>query len=741
MLALHRSRCVNWRPTPIVSLATVSYRENGETAQNLTAAGAESSGRGRIVDLLAVGRESGRIEVWTKNAKHETGGPGSWCKILDVPGLKSVVCKCLTWIKVCDASGRVVPRLLGGTLEGHLIEIDLVEKRLKRLSVDASGAGIWDMKAVSYNRGSEVLECSSLIACACDDGTLRIFGLQAADDECRLVQTHSQTNCRLLSLAWHKQRFIAIGGSDGHMSYWDVVEKRELFSINGKLQGNLDVNIWSLGVLENGDVVSGDSSGSVRIWDGKFGSQLKAFHLHKKDVLALALSKGKIYSSGVDGQVNLLTNEGKDEEAKWMFKGKKRPHSHDVLALAIAQNTLFSGGNDTRLLSYHAKSFLEKHPFSLQVYSEVPHIQVSESDKSGEVRMICQQAAAVEVWQMNVVEQEPGARAKLSKGKEGEPLESKKGPKLLAVLSSKSNVFSSSVSPSGNHVVYSNMTSVHLYELSRSAPHSGVDVRKVKTESAQLNSVQFTPNGKFIVGLNAKNECCVYDSATLSRVHVFTREAESPKGNNFPSMGDELLAVSGNSELIAVTDKGSAVLVFHLSKKSLHGVIKLENAVSSLCFQKESNLLLLGMMNRQVLFYEMKTCTLSEQGAGHSEQVAKRLNYISGSIEHMSCSQGKQDTFVMLNTVRGLCFVNFGRPTKELKMKDTNNVLTRKRKHTYGLQLAAREGQNPRILPLEHPCLFACFLGRQSALIVECPWLKALQHVPQPLQRKVYGHM
>jgi U3 small nucleolar RNA-associated protein 4 len=641
--------------------------------------------------------------------------------------------------------------LLGGTLEGHLIEIDLVEKSLKRLSVDASGAGIWDLKAVNYNRGSEVLECSSLIACACDDGTLRLFGIRAVDNECCLVQTYPQTNCRLLSLAWHKQRFIAVGGSDGYMSYWDVVERRELFSINGKVQNNLDVNIWSLGILENGDVVSGDSSGSVRIWDGKYGSLLKSFNLHKKDVLALALSKGKIYSSGVDGQVNLLTNEGKEEaEAKWMFKGKKRPHSHDVMALAISQNTLFSGGNDTRLLSYSVKSFLEKHPFSLQVYSEVPHIQVSDTgdkDKAntGAVRMICQQQAAVEVWEVNVVEQEPGVRAKLSKGKEGEPIESKTGPKLLAVLNSKSNVFSSSVSSCGKHVVYSNMTSVHLYELARSNPRAPVEVRKVKTESAQLKSIQFTPNGKFIVGLNSKNECCVYDAATLASVHVFAREEVRVKGNFPPSMGDELLAISGNSELIAVTDKGSAVLIFNLSKKSLHGVVKVEHVVSSLCFQKESNLLLLGMMNRHVLFYEMKTCTLSQQWTGHTQQVAKRLNYISGSIEHMSCSQRnsnnrKQDTFVMLNTVRGLCFVNFGRPTKELKMKD-NSLLTRKRKHNHGLQLAAQEGQNPRILPLEHPCLFACFLGRQSALIVECPWLNALQHVSQPLQRKVYGHM
>ena len=40
---------------------------------------------------------------------------------------------------------------------------------------------------------------------------------------------------------------------------------------------------------------------------------------------------------------------------------------------------------------------------------------------------------------------------------------------------------------------------------------------------------------------------------------------------------------------------------------------------------------------------------------------------------------------------------------------------------------------------MEDPCLFACFLGEASALIVECPWLKALRDVPKPLQRKVYG--
>ena len=748
MLALHRSRCIDWRPKPIVALATTTEttrttahskvvgennndisRENGQAGHERDVVGTTSSStRGKDANLLALARESGRIEVWKRNARQANSSPGSWYKILDIPGLKTVVCKCLAWVKLGEKL-----RLIGGSLEGNLIEIDLDERKPKKLSMDASGSGIWSMKAVSFDSGTRLLGCTSLIACACDDGALRIFGMEIGSGECNLVQTYPNANCRLLSVAWYKDRFVVMGGSDGYLSYRDIVSRKEIFSINGKLERNLNINIWSIDVLENGDIVTGDSSGSVRIWDGKFGSLLKSFPVHKRDVLAVVAHKSKIFSTGVDGQINMLAHEGKGP-MQWGLKGKKRPHSHDVMSLALSENTLFSGGNDTRLLAYDADAFLERHPTNLQAYGEVPQIQVT-AGVGNESLMICQQLDAVEIWQITTLDQDRNVKAKLSKGKEGEPLEAKVSPKLLAVLSSSSNVFCSALSPDRKYVAYSNMTSLHLYSLFDSKGGKGLGVKKLRSERALLRNIQFTPNGKFVLGVNLANECCIHDASTLELLHVFPNQSSSRSKLAFPV--DELLTVSSNSEYVAVTSQRSAVLVFKLGDKSLHAILNVENIITSLCFNGKSDCLLLGTVNQQILFFDLKTCALRKELVGHGQQVAKRLSFISGSIQHISCLGGKEDTYVMLNTIRGLCFVNFGKPTKDLKGKDSQH--SRKRRYNRDLQLAAREGQNPRIVPLEDPCLFACFLGQQSALIVECPWLKALRDVRQPLHRKVYG--
>ena len=63
--------------------------------------------------------------------------------------------------------------------------------------------------------------------------------------------------------------------------------------------------IWSLLVLCDGTMVSGDSSGTVQLWDSQHGTLLQAFSQHKADVLTLAASTdgNTIFATGIDVQV------------------------------------------------------------------------------------------------------------------------------------------------------------------------------------------------------------------------------------------------------------------------------------------------------------------------------------------------------------------------------------------------------------------------------------------------------
>lgn len=70
-----------------------------------------------------------------------------------------------------------------------------------------------------------------------------------------------------------------------------VVEKEKLSKKGPKgSSGGQRTIVWCVGVLKDGNVVSGDSMGNVKIWDSNTGTQISSFHAHGADVLCLAIS-------------------------------------------------------------------------------------------------------------------------------------------------------------------------------------------------------------------------------------------------------------------------------------------------------------------------------------------------------------------------------------------------------------------------------------------------------------------
>lgn len=64
--------------------------------------------------------------------------------------------------------------------------------------------------------------------------------------------------------------------------------------------------VWSVMVLSDGTMVSGDSTGTLQFWDGQHGTLLQAFSKHKADILAVAASKdgNTVFATGIDVQVS-----------------------------------------------------------------------------------------------------------------------------------------------------------------------------------------------------------------------------------------------------------------------------------------------------------------------------------------------------------------------------------------------------------------------------------------------------
>ncbi len=276
----------------------------------------------------------------------------------------------------------------------------------------------------------------------CDDGTVRVFGAEGGERGLQYERTLARLKGRVLALAWHPTgATLVAGGADGCIHALDPVTGErtaswcrpsarpctcmhapshaqtparptsarragvESMRITASASTRSPVCVWRLLVLPDGTLVSGDSSGAVQFWDGRFGTLLHRTTLHAADVLALAASGDgqRVWAAGVDTRVAMFervaaaappppatagptgmpaaaaTKEG------WAYTHYKRPHSHDVRALCVAavgggggaagkkkgkggasSEVLISGGADAQLIAYPAsRSFLNVHPARL----------------------------------------------------------------------------------------------------------------------------------------------------------------------------------------------------------------------------------------------------------------------------------------------------------------------------------------------------------------------------------------
>ncbi len=113
--------------------------------------------------------------------------------------------------------------------------------------------------------------------------------------------------------------------------------------------GTKDVIVWSVKCLANGDIVSGDSTGHVCIWDGQTYTQAQRIQGHTQDVLSLATSAdgSTVVSGGMDKRT-VLYRQTPGKASRWAKVWHRRYHSHDVKAMgsfeARGMSVIVTGG-------------------------------------------------------------------------------------------------------------------------------------------------------------------------------------------------------------------------------------------------------------------------------------------------------------------------------------------------------------------------------------------------------------
>jgi U3 small nucleolar RNA-associated protein 4 len=72
----------------------------------------------------------------------------------------------------------------------------------------------------------------------------------------------------------------------------------------GKRMRFMDTLVWAVKVASDGTIVSGDSTGSLKIWESRFWSLTQSFQVHKADILCLSIDSVRFCYDGADSRMS-----------------------------------------------------------------------------------------------------------------------------------------------------------------------------------------------------------------------------------------------------------------------------------------------------------------------------------------------------------------------------------------------------------------------------------------------------
>ncbi|KAF7537250.1 hypothetical protein G7054_g3927 [Neopestalotiopsis clavispora] len=344
---IHRCRFVPYPPSAINAVAfSHSY-----------VPGKKSSAPVR----LAIGRANGDIEIWNPLN-------GQWHQETILHGGKDRSIDGLVWVNEPDQvlqDGNVLvgrSRLFSIGYTSTVTEWDLEKRRPKKQASGMHG-DIWCLGVQPFEMPSkkgqptQIAQTGRRLVAGTIDGSLALYSID--DGELRfdriLVRSPSKKT-KMVSIAFQNRNIAVVGCSNSAVQVYDMRNGNLLrkMTLGSDLSGgNKEIIVWSVKCLSDGDIVSGDSTGHVCIWDGKTYSQAQRLQGHKQDVLSLAVSAdgSTIISGGMDKRT-ILYRKTTGSISRWGKVWHRRYHSHDVKTMSSHEgpgiSVIVTGGPDAQ---------------------------------------------------------------------------------------------------------------------------------------------------------------------------------------------------------------------------------------------------------------------------------------------------------------------------------------------------------------------------------------------------------
>ncbi|WPG97501.1 Hypothetical protein R9X50_00027800 [Acrodontium crateriforme] len=487
---IHRSRFVPYPTSAITSLAFSRTSDSGFA--------------GPIPSLkLAIGRANGNVEIWNPLK-------GSWVQEAVFQGDNKSI-DGLAWTQEpndTDANGQIIlgqQRLFSIASSPSVTEWDLATGRPKHQS-SGNFSEVWCFAVQPRAKANDSKEPPSQdIVAGCGDGTLVI--LSTADNSLqfkRILARVSGKKARCMCIAYQKPETVVAGFADSMIRVYDTrtgSQTRTMSFGTGLPTAPKNILVWQVRCLPNGDIVSSDSNGEVRFWDGKTYSLLQRLKGHETDCLDLITSSdGKtIISGSIDGKMAIYKQSNGNGRRNWAKASHRRVHAGEVKAMAAfdskTMSVVVSGGSDVAPMVTPLREYGKENPRSLPCLPQ--EAAVTSAPKA---RLIASWwDKSISIW-------------RIARQANGEAAELQKPRKLIAsiALNTKLSVASVAISNDGKLLAASTSSEIKVFQLRKRPDSDALAVRKleVSNDLAVLGArlVSFSPDGKWLAAVTPDSE-------------------------------------------------------------------------------------------------------------------------------------------------------------------------------------------------------------------------------------------
>jgi U3 small nucleolar RNA-associated protein 4 len=313
-----------------------------------------------------VGRSNGDIEIWNPL-------DGRWVQEVVFKGGKGRSVEGLVWTQEPSEAGEDGKPIAGGLrlfsigYSNAVTEWNLATG-LPLRQWAGNHSEVWclaaqprltfDQTKTKKPANSESQWIGQNIVAGCADGSLVVLTTADNDLQFQKFLTRPTTkNTRVLSIAFQNRSTVVAGFADSTVRLYDIRKGQLMRNITlgaGPKGGPKNILVWSVKVVANGDIVTGDSTGEVRFFDRKQLSQTQRIASHDADILDLAVSQkgGVVFSAGMDRRMARFL-KGSTEGSRWVKTDHTTMHEHDVKALATHEgeklDVVVSGGKSPQL--------------------------------------------------------------------------------------------------------------------------------------------------------------------------------------------------------------------------------------------------------------------------------------------------------------------------------------------------------------------------------------------------------